>query len=68
MLSALLQDRLMAAMHAIKITDGRHAATLRGCQIVQTSNDVHGTSAVLKAFDYNERAGLVQVKIAIGPS
>jgi len=72
MLTALLQDRLMAAMHTIKITDGGNTATMSRCQVVQTSNDVHGTSFLkaffksvcrLKAFDYNERADQVQGKI-----
>ncbi|EHK61364.1 hypothetical protein MOY_06790 [Halomonas sp. GFAJ-1] len=62
MLTTLFQDRLMAAMHPIEITDSRNAATLSRCQIVQSSNDAHGTSCRfksvcrLKAFDYNEGA------------
>ncbi|CAD5256936.1 conserved hypothetical protein [Halomonas sp. 59] len=56
MLSALLQDGLMTAMHPIEITDGGNAATMSRSQVVQTSNDAHGTSAVggHKASDYNE--------------
>jgi hypothetical protein len=62
----------MAAMHPIEITDSSNAATMSRCKIVQTSYDVHGTSFLkaffksvcrLKAFDYNERAVQVQVKI-----
>ncbi len=62
----------MAAMHTIKITDGGNAAPMSRCQIVQTSNDVHGTSFLkaflksvcrLKAFDYNQRADQLQGKI-----
>lgn len=64
----------MATMHTIKITDGGNAAPMSRCQIVQTSNDVHGTSFLkaffksvcrLKAFDYNERADQVQGKITL---
>jgi hypothetical protein len=40
----------MAAMHAIEITNGRHTATMGRCQIVQTSNDVHGTSFLKACF------------------
>ncbi|SJN14827.1 hypothetical protein CZ787_17090 [Halomonas citrativorans] len=55
-------------MHTVKISNGSDAATLCRYQIVQSSNDAHGTSAVnnlplpsrvgfgrsLKSSDYSE--------------
>ncbi len=69
-IAQLVEDRLVPAVHAIEVADGRHATPVLRHQVVQAANQFHrsfriGSSEIAlhvrekpfthhKAFDYNE--------------